>query len=196
MPKSETFVNFIKITVSTMNKIIPVSIALEPDTRHFTSKNDSVSAEKSTERKIFMRGRNLFKIVLVGEMGTGKTAIMVRYIDQKYEEIMDLTIGVEFGACTVKRNNVSVKLQLWDTGGQEAFRKVVEDYYRGEEADAIIVVYDCTRRFTFDSVERYYKVSDNYGVFPILLKKFFPTTILFLKYHIYTFSVIFYPTSK
>ena len=129
---------------------------MEPDTHHLTLENDSVSAKKSTERKTFIRGRNLFKIALLGDVFVGKTAITYRYTipNWVFPPVIDHTIGVAFGSRIVKRKNVNVKLQLWDTGGQDATKKAFQPYYRGEEVDAIIVVYSVIKRSSFDSVER------------------------------------------
>jgi Ras-related protein Rab-2A len=67
------------------------------------------------------------------------------------QEEHDVTIGVEFGAYTTEIDGKSVKLQLWDTAGQESFRSITSSYYRG--AHAALLVYDVTRRNTFDYLE-------------------------------------------
>ena len=157
VPKSETFVTFIKIAAATwsINKIILVYIALESDTHHLTLKKDSVRFEKSNERKINKRvdprDRTLFRILLLGDSGVGKTAITMRYTEQEYGQWIS-TIGVDFKIRTVERKKDSVKLMIWDTTGQERFRTITESYYRG--VDAFIVVYSVTDRLTFDHLER------------------------------------------
>jgi len=65
----------------------------------------------------------------------------------------DTTIGVEFGSRTVIANGHSVKLQIWDTAGQESFRSITRSYYRG--AAGVILVYDITRRDSFDHIQKW-----------------------------------------
>ena len=143
-----------------INKIVPVHIALESDTHHITIEKDSVRFKKSTERKSSNRAdprdQKLFKICLVGDCGVGKTAINIRYAEQKYGEdgegFIRSTTGWDFKIRTVERNKDSVKLEIWDTAGQERYRHNLHAYYR--KTDAIIVVYNVTNRFTFDNLDR------------------------------------------
>ena len=160
VPKSETFVTFIKIAAATwsINKIILVYIALESDTHHLTLKKDSVRFEKSNERKINKkvdpRDRKLFKILLLGDSGVGKTAIWVRYAEQKYgidgEGSFLSSTGMDFKNRTLERKKGNVKLQIWDTGGQERYRLIAEHYYR--LVDTIIIVYSVTDRSSFENL--------------------------------------------
>ena len=64
------------------------------------------------------------------------------------QPVHDLTIGVEFGARMINIDSKQIKLQIWDTAGQESFRSITRSYYRG--AAGALVVYDITRRETFD----------------------------------------------
>lgn len=71
-----------------------------------------------------------------------------KFTDKRFQPVHDLTIGVEFGARMLTINSEQVKLQIWDTAGQESFRSITRSYYRG--AAGALLVYDITRRETFN----------------------------------------------
>ncbi|XP_003576660.1 ras-related protein Rab-2-A [Brachypodium distachyon] len=89
----------------------------------------------------------LFKYIVVGDTGVGKSCLMLQFTDKRFQPVHDLTIGVEFGSRMVTIDNRKIKLHIWDTAGQEAFRSITRSYYRG--AAAALLVYDITRRETF-----------------------------------------------
>ncbi|TDH67981.1 hypothetical protein CCR75_003467 [Bremia lactucae] len=93
---------------------------------------------------------HLFKLVLIGDSGVGKSCLLLRFADDAFTESYITTIGVDFRFRTVKIDNKTVKLQIWDTAGQERFRTITSAYYRG--ADGIIMVYDVTSQESFDHV--------------------------------------------
>jgi len=78
----------------------------------------------------------------------GKSCLLLQFTDKRFQAQHDLTIGVEFGARTITVDNNQVKLQIWDTAGQEKFRSITRSYYRG--AAGALLVYDITRRETFE----------------------------------------------
>jgi len=92
----------------------------------------------------------LFKVLLIGDTGVGKSSILVRYSDDKFLATHSSTIGVDFKHRTIKIEEQTVKLQLWDTAGQERFRTVTNAYYRGSHG--IIIVYDITHRESFQNI--------------------------------------------
>ena len=94
----------------------------------------------------------LFKLLLIGDSGVGKSSLLLRFSDDTYETNFNSTIGVDFKIKTVDLDDKVVKLQIWDTAGQERFRTITSSYYRG--AHGIIVVYDVTELDTFNAVER------------------------------------------
>ncbi|KAL4385714.1 hypothetical protein GQ457_15G028000 [Hibiscus cannabinus] len=95
----------------------------------------------------------LFKIVLIGDSGVGKSNILSRYTRNEFCLESKSTIGVEFATRTLQVEGKSVKAQIWDTAGQERYRAITSAYYRG--AVGALLVYDITKRQTFDNVQRW-----------------------------------------
>ncbi|CAL9066156.1 ras-related protein RABA5c-like [Musa acuminata AAA Group] len=95
----------------------------------------------------------LFKIVIIGDSAVGKSNLLSRYARNEFNLHSKATIGVEFQTQSVVIDGKEVKAQIWDTAGQERFRAVTSAYYRG--AVGALVVYDISRRTTFDSVPRW-----------------------------------------
>ncbi|KAG9128920.1 hypothetical protein Leryth_009666 [Lithospermum erythrorhizon] len=95
----------------------------------------------------------LFKIVIIGDSAVGKSNILSRYARNEFNLHSKATIGVEFQTQSVEINGKEVKAQIWDTAGQERFRAVTCAYYRG--AFGALVVYDITRRDTFESATKW-----------------------------------------
>ena len=79
-----------------------------------------------------MRSDYLFKMLLIGNSGVGKSCLLMRYHDNTFNENFFNTIGVDFKLKTVKLNSDVIKLQIWDTAGQERFRTLTASYYRGK----------------------------------------------------------------
>jgi small GTP-binding protein len=101
------------------------------------------------ERYVFMAGpEELLKILVIGESAVGKSCLLLRYTDNKFQETFMTTIGVDFKTKYIEVDHVRVKLQIWDTAGQEKFRSITKAYYRG--AHGILVVFDVSRRDTFN----------------------------------------------
>lgn len=84
----------------------------------------------------------LFKIIVVGASGAGKTSLILRFVDDTFNSSYTSTIGVDFKIKTFQLNTKTIKLQLWDTAGQERFKTITNSYYRG--AHGVIIVYDLT----------------------------------------------------
>lgn len=95
----------------------------------------------------------LFKIVLIGDSAVGKSNLLARFARDEFYPNSKSTIGVEFQTQKLDINGKEVKAQIWDTAGQERFRAVTSAYYRG--AVGALVVYDISRRQTFDSIGRW-----------------------------------------
>lgn len=95
----------------------------------------------------------LFKIVLIGDMGVGKTCVVQRFRNGTYVDRQGTTIGVDFTMKTLVIDGKRVKLQIWDTGGQERFRTITQSYYRS--ANGIVLCYDITCKQSFNSLQRW-----------------------------------------
>jgi Ras-related protein Rab-1A len=111
----------------------------------------------------------LFKLLIIGDSGAGKSAILHRYTDNAFSDSFVSTIGVDFSINTVTLDGKTIKLQIWDTAGQERFRTITSSYYRG--AHGIIIVYDITNRDSFDNIKIWLSECDRYAMdnVPIIL---------------------------
>nr|CAD7603611.1 unnamed protein product [Timema genevievae] len=89
-----------------------------------------------------------FSLLYICVSGVGKSCLLLQFTDKRFQPVHDLTIGVEFGARMITIDGKQIKLQIWDTAGQEAFRSITRSYYRG--AAGALLVYDITRRETFN----------------------------------------------
>lgn len=108
----------------------------------------------------------LFKLLLIGDSGVGKSCLLLRFADDTYTNDYISTIGVDFKIKTVDLEGKTVKLQIWDTAGQERFRTITSSYYRG--AHGIIIVYDVTDQESFNNVKTWLQEIDRFGTAGVL----------------------------
>ncbi|KAH8583136.1 rab1a [Cryptosporidium sp. chipmunk genotype I] len=95
----------------------------------------------------------LFKLVLIGDSGVGKSCLLLRFADDSFTDSYITTIGVDFRFRTIKIDGKIIKLQIWDTAGQERFRTITSAYYRG--ADGVVLVYDTTSTSSFEHIDEW-----------------------------------------
>ena len=95
----------------------------------------------------------VFKYIIVGDSSVGKSCLLLQFTDKRFKSTHDLTIGVEFGSRTVQINDKAIKLQIWDTAGQESFRSITRSYYRG--SIGALLVYDITKRSSFENLQKW-----------------------------------------
>ncbi|CAL2036457.1 unnamed protein product [Caenorhabditis brenneri] len=103
----------------------------------------------------------LFKVVLVGNAGVGKTCLVRKFTQGIFPPGQSATIGVDFMIKTVKVGNDKIKLQIWDTAGQERFRSITQSYYRS--AHAIVLVYDVSCQPSFDCLPEWLGEIESYA---------------------------------
>lgn len=95
----------------------------------------------------------IFKVVLIGDSGVGKSNIMSRYLKDEFSIETKTTVGVEFGAKKIELSGSNIKAQIWDTAGQERYKSITNAYYKGSRG--ALLVYDITRRDSFLNVDRW-----------------------------------------
>jgi len=95
----------------------------------------------------------LFKLLLIGDSGVGKTCVLFRFSDDAFNSTFISTIGIDFKIRTIELDEKKIKLQIWDTAGQERFRTITTAYYRG--AMGILLVYDITNEKSFDNIKNW-----------------------------------------
>lgn len=95
----------------------------------------------------------LFKLLLIGDSGVGKTCVLFRFSEDAFNSTFISTIGIDFKIRTIELDGKKIKLQIWDTAGQERFRTITTAYYRG--AMGIMLVYDITNEKSFDNIRNW-----------------------------------------
>ena len=103
----------------------------------------------------------LFKLLLIGDSGVGKSCLLLRFADDTYTDSYISTIGVDFKIRTISLEGKTIKLQIWDTAGQERFRTITSSYYRG--AHGIMIVYDVTDMDSFNNIKVWLQEIDKYA---------------------------------
>mmetsp|Transcript_100662 Transcript_100662/g.157217 ORF Transcript_100662/g.157217 Transcript_100662/m.157217 type:complete len:210 (-) Transcript_100662:60-689(-) len=95
----------------------------------------------------------VFKYIIIGDSSVGKSCLLLQFTDKRFREHHEATIGVDFGSRFVTIDGKKIKLQIWDTAGQEAYASLIKSYYRG--ASGALLVYDISRRDSFDNILRW-----------------------------------------
>ena len=93
------------------------------------------------------------KIIFVGDAGVGKTTIISRIMDNPYNEVYEPSIGVDFMSKNIKYKGQNVKLQMWDTAGQEKYKGLIPSYVRN--SSIVFVVYDISVKTSFDNIPKW-----------------------------------------
>lgn len=103
----------------------------------------------------------LFKLLVIGEAGVGKTCILLRYTSDSFTNNHLPTIGIDFKLKLIKIDGYDIKLQIWDTAGQERFRTITQSYYKG--AQGIILAYDVTDPKSFKNITNWIRQIDSHA---------------------------------
>ena len=96
-----------------------------------------------------------FKIIIIGDSGVGKSSLLKRAVQNRFDESYQATIGFEFLLMHYKINELKFKLQIWDTCGQEMYRSLVQGFYRN--TSLAIIVYDVNNPKSFEGLEVWLK---------------------------------------
>ena len=100
-----------------------------------------------------------YKLLFLGDTSVGKTSLLIRYIDNKFDEESLATLGVDVRYKFVTLENKKIRVDIWDTAGQERFKNITKNYFRG--AHGIILVYDITKKATFDVLKTWLIAAQN-----------------------------------
>ena len=103
-----------------------------------------------------------FKILLLGDSSVGKTCFLLRYVEDTFTHNHISTIGVDYKIKLVNESNQLIKLQIWDTAGQDRFRCITKNYFRG--SDGILLIYDITNQSSFNNIRNWIsQIKDSLG---------------------------------
>lgn len=103
----------------------------------------------------------LFKVLLIGDSGVGKTCILCRFANNEFNRSHISTIGIDFKMKTIIVEGKRIRIQMWDTAGQERYETITTQYYR--RAHGIILVYDITRQETFNNIRKWLRYVDEHA---------------------------------
>ena len=95
----------------------------------------------------------IMKLILLGDSSVGKTNILTKYLKNFFDPDSKATVGVEFGTKSVEIEGKKIKVQIWDTAGEERYKSITSTYYKG--AKGAFIVYDITRKITFESIDKW-----------------------------------------
>ncbi len=101
----------------------------------------------------------LFKILVIGESSVGKTCLLLRYTEDTFNASHLATIGIDFKLKELMIDDKLIKLQIWDTAGQDRYKSITKTYYKGSQG--IVLVYDVTSMDTFEKIQHWIKQIEN-----------------------------------
>ena len=97
---------------------------------------------------------HVFKLIVIGDTSVGKTSLLTRFTERSFHPFYSPTIGIDFRVKSLKINNKLIKLQIWDTSGNERFQAITSLYYKN--ADGFVIVYDSTNPSSLKNVQEWY----------------------------------------
>ena len=102
-----------------------------------------------------MSAKYIIKILTLGDTSVGKSSIVLRFSDNKFDDKIFSTIGIDFKTKYIKLDKFSVKVLIWDTAGQEKFQNIAKQYYKG--ANGVLLIYDISNRKSFERIDFWLK---------------------------------------
>jgi len=153
--KADTLLKDAKDAQTEVDKLKNRLKIVKHSSEKFTNTLDKKSIDVPKEKEVLSKveGEILSKVLVVGDIGTGKTSIIKRGVHDIFSIHYKSTIGVDFALKKITSNDIIHRLQLWDLGGQERFGNMTRVYYK--EAMAAFVVFDVTRMATLDAVKKW-----------------------------------------
>ena len=103
----------------------------------------------------------LMKFILIGNSGVGKSTLLFQFIENKYKTGIEPTIGIEFGTKIIDVSGKTIRLQIWDSAGQENYRSITRAYYRN--TICAVLVYDITNRKSFEDIKIWLEEAKTFG---------------------------------
>ena len=94
-----------------------------------------------------------YKVLILGDSSVGKTSLLLRFIDGKYDDSGIASIGMDLKIKFLKHQDRKIQLEIWDTAGQERFHCITKNYFKGTEG--IVILYDITKRETYANVKNW-----------------------------------------
>ena len=102
-----------------------------------------------------MSAKYIVKILTLGDTMVGKSSIVLRFSEDKFDDKLFSTIGIDFKTKYIKMGDSSVKVLIWDTAGQEKFQNIAKQYYKG--ANGVLLIYDVGNRKSFERIDYWLK---------------------------------------
>ena len=102
-----------------------------------------------------MSAKYIIKILTLGDTSVGKSSIVLRFTEEKFDDNQFSTIGIDFKTKFIKRGDSSIKVLIWDTAGQEKFQNIARQYYKG--ANGVLLIYDIGNRKSFQRIDFWLK---------------------------------------
>ena len=93
------------------------------------------------------------KIILIGDAGVGKSSLFLKYDSNKFLDNYNSTIGIDYIFKNIEKEKFNLRLQIYDTAGQERYRSLIPNYIKN--SDGIFLIFDLTKKQTFDSLEKW-----------------------------------------
>lgn len=104
---------------------------------------------------------HLLKVIVVGDSSVGKSCMLSRFVDKCYDNVYNSTIGVDFKLKHIVADGKHIKLQIWDTAGQDRFKTIISSYYRG--AGVALLVFDLGNKDSFKNLDKWYQEVKDMG---------------------------------
>ena len=115
--------------------------------------NDKHSSKTNNKNKIIL------KILTLGDSAVGKSAILIRYTQNKFHSNYLTTVGIDYQSKIIRYHNRDIEMQIWDSAGQEKYRAISKQYYK--KANGIILLYDVTSRESYLGIKQWIKDINN-----------------------------------